>query len=512
MLGQRGLFRRAVRSTTVVATAAFAALGLAWALSTPPGAAPDEPSHYIRMVGLSRGELFGARVDPTTPPPGPLPSVEAVERMNREAGWYRLEQSLAPPGACNAFRPDLAFTCAEPPAGDPSADRGDDRYISYHARYLPGAYIVPAALSSMGSTMWQKLFLGRIGFVLQATALFAVAARAVAVRARSIGRPPTAVGVVLALSVTPLLAFMVGTLAPNATEVLAVAACTAAAMVLGRQWSQAWVWTLVGCAVVASWSRDLGAPTVLLALIAVAIVEPGLVAGARAHHRAVRAPAIVVVVAAVSAMVWQLVNKVSILRWPASWTEVGDGLAETAESVIAAVGLVGWLDVRVHRAVEVAWLVLAAGGVGALLTAVTRRTRLVVAALAAIGVVLGTELSIAMRAAGFGLQARFLLPVVAIGVVVLATAAHRGGPWSPATVRAGLGFAAVGHMAMLLRSAHRHANGLGQPIDLRDPVWSPPLGWALSVTVMLVAVALVALVPLRAVRASAGQCLADERS
>lgn len=486
----RHLIRRC-RTAPVVATAAFAVLGVAWALSTPPGAAPDEPSHYIRMVGLARGDLMGDRVDPSTPPPGPLPSVEAAERMNREAGWYELPSILMPPGGCNAFRPEQPFSCSPV-----LLDAPNDAVISYHARYLPGAYVVPAAVSRVGDTMWQTMFLGRIGFLLQATVLFAVIACAVSARCRAVGGLSTGSAVVLAVAPTPLVLFLAGTLAPNGTEVLAVAAFTASALALGCGWSARWLWCAAVCAVVASWSRDLGAALVVAALVAVVLVEPSLVADARRRRREVRAPVALVLVGIVSATVWQLANKVSVLRWPASWGELAAGLSDVADAVPASIGLVGWLDTRVHRFVEVAWVVVAAVAAGAVLTRVATRVQRVVAAVAALTVLAGVELAIGLRAAGFGLQARFLLPIVAIGAIVLVMAPQRAAPWSRGVVRVALLGVAAGHLATLLRAAHRHANGIGQQVDFASPLWAPPGGWATSITVMLLGVALVALVPL----------------
>ncbi len=466
-------------------------LGLAWALSTPPGAAPDEPSHYVRMVGLARGELVGARVDPSTPTPGALPNIEAVERMNREAGRYDVPRLLTPPKPCNAFRPDLPFNCPWAPIDAPS---GED--ISYHARYLPGAYVVPAALSRVGSTMWQALSAGRIGFLLQATALFAVVAAAVSQRCRLRGRLSTGSAVVLATGATPLVLFTAGTLAPNGTEVLALAAVTASAMRLALGWSTRWMWCLALCSLVASWSRDLGAPSVALALVAVALVEPSIVAVARERRQGVRLPLALMAIGAVSAVVWQLVNKVSVLHRPGSFADLSTGLSDVGEAVLASVGLVGWLDVRIHRALEVAWVVVAALAAGATLTRVSSRVQRVVAGVAALTALTGVVLSIGLRAVGFGLQARFLLPLLAIGLVVLVMAPQRDAPWSPGVVRGALVLVAVGHLAMLLQAAHRHANGIGQHVDFVTPVWSPPLGWGASIGLMVLGAVRVMAVPL----------------
>jgi hypothetical protein len=63
-------------------------------------------------------------------------------------------------------------------------------------------------------------------------------------------------------------------------------------------------------------------------------------------------------------------------------------------------------------------------------------------------------------------------------------------------VRAVLVVAAVGHLAMLLRAAHRHAQGLGQGVGFDEAVWAPPLGWVTSISLMVVGSVLVAVVPL----------------
>src|SRR5580692_4273128 len=55
------------QTACVVILAAYAALAIAWAMTNPPFAAPDEANHYLRAVGISDGSLVGRSVRDTDP-------------------------------------------------------------------------------------------------------------------------------------------------------------------------------------------------------------------------------------------------------------------------------------------------------------------------------------------------------------------------------------------------------------------------------------------------------------
>jgi hypothetical protein len=399
----------------------FVVLGLCWAITTPPGGGVDEPSHYVRMVGLAQDDLFGDPI-PLDTPFGDLTGDQLV-RVNSEGGLYLLPGTKREPTACNVFDVQIAYSCApNPVTAEPQV------HPSYHARYLPGSYLLPALFSRLGDTTWKTLVAGRVGFVVQNAVLLWVAALALAGWARRYRTVSTGPAVVLALSITPLLMFLSGTLSPSSTEILGVAACAAAMLRAFRDGSSRWLWTATACGAVAAWSRDLGGPAVVLAVIVVAMLEPG-----------------------------------SRERW-----------RERRSSDMAAWSV---LALPMDGVAELLWTVLLVVGVAMAAVRLQPRARAVAAGLVLVYVLVGVVLSSSMHASGFGLQGRYLLPVAAVLVMVLVGYGSTGSlHWG--WVRVALVVAAIGQFSTLLVSAQRNAIGLnGSAIDFARAAWTPPSGW-----------------------------------
>jgi hypothetical protein len=448
----------------------FVVLGMCWAITTPPGGGVDEPSHYVRMVGLAQGDLFGDPI-PLDTPFGNLTGDQLV-RVNSEGGLYLVPGTMREPLPCNAFEVTMAYSCAQyPVTAEPQV------HPSYHARYLPGAYLLPAVFSRLGDTTWKALVAGRVGFVVQNAVLLWVAAVALAGWARRYRTVSTGPAVVLALSITPLLMFLSGTLSPSSTEILGVAACAAALMRAIRDGSSRWLWAATVCGAVATWSRDLGGPAVVLAVIVVALLEPGWRGRWRERRSSDIAAWSVLALAVVGAQVWQALNKASMTASFGSLGQVWARLGEVAVSARDSLGLVGWLVVPMDSVAELLWTVLLVVGVAMAALRLPPRAKAVAAALVLVYVLAGVVLSSSMKASGFGLQGRYLLPVAAVLVMVLvgygSTGQLRWG-W----VRVALAVAAIGQFSTLLVSAQRNAIGLnGSAIDFARASWDPPFGW-----------------------------------
>jgi len=448
----------------------FVVLGLCWAITTPPGGGVDEPSHYVRMVGLAQGDLFGDPI-PLDTPFGDLTGDQLV-RVNSEGGLYLLPGTKREPTACNVFDVQIAYSCApNPVTAEPQV------HPSYHARYLPGSYLLPALFSRLGDTTWKTLVAGRVGFVVQNAVLLWVAALALAGWARRYRTVSTGPAVVLALSITPLLMFLSGTLSPSSTEILGVAACAAALLRAFRDGSSRWLWTATACGAVAAWSRDLGGPAVVLAVIVVAMLEPGSRERWRGRRSSDMAAWSVLALAVVGAQVWQAVNKASMTPPFGSLAQVWARLGEVAVSARDSLGLVGWLVVPMDGVAELLWTVLLMVGVAMAAVRLQPRARAVAAGLVLVYVLVGVVLSSSMHASGFALQGRYLLPVAAVLVMVLVGYGSTGSlHWG--WVRVALVVAAIGQFSTLLVSAQRNAIGLnGSAIDFARAAWTPPSGW-----------------------------------
>lgn len=476
---------RRLRSGAPVA--AFFIVGLAWVLTSPPGTGIDEPSHFVRMVGVAHGQLIGDDLAPTTPF-GDLTGT-ALARVNSEGGAFRIPGTLPPPKNCNAGEPEKPFACEQNPVTE-----GDAIRISHHAKYLPGAYLLPALLSRGASTTWRVLLLGRFGFLVQNTVFFGI----ILVALRALGRSFTGAAMSLGvLATTPLLAFLSGTLAPSATEILASVAYLAALIAGLTRHSTRWLWIAVFAGVSASWSRDLG--TVCIALFSVVglLSTPGATKWLWSRRRSNDLFAVVVLAIGVAgAVAWQLRFKVGMRLDIHSTAQLLRDLGTTAEILRNSIGLVGWLDVRLDVGVEFLWIIGVTAATSVLWTRAKRRIRVATGALAIAYIALTLYLIGGQRAAGFGGQARFTLALPLAAVVLLIThdrvaaRAVRHGWFRVACIVVGLG-----HFSTLLIMAQRHTHGLNQePFDFSHVAWRPTGGWpAMLVLITLASVAVAAL-------------------
>jgi hypothetical protein len=480
---------RRVLLPVVAPVVAFVLVGLCWVLTSPPGVGVDEPSHYIRVVGLAHGHLIGRDVPADRPLAGVTP--DQLVRVNEESGAYDLPGNQREPLPCNVFQPEQPFACAQYDVVPGTAE-----HVSFHARYLPGAYVLPAVFARFGSSMWRTVILARLGFLAQNTVLFAVVL--LALRARNGGRTFTrspAATALLALTATPVLAFQAGTIAPSSTEILATAAF-AAALGAAAVNPHRWRWIAVLCGVMASWSRDLGVVAVVVAVVAWALADPGVRAWWRRRDRADSVAVAVLAVGALGAVVWQATMKVALEPWPdsvaAEWRDLGTVPAMLHDSV----GLLGWINFRLDRTVDGLWSITWLAALVVLLVRADRRVRAVVAGVAVFYVLMNLVLIDGLRGAGFEAQPRFTLPFVAVAViVVVARDREAAAPvWAAWALSALALLVAAGQFSALLISAQRHANGLtGAPIDFDHAAWSPPGGWNAGLALMGLAVCAIVL-------------------
>ena len=495
-----------------VPVVAFVLVGLCWMVTSPPGVGVDEPSHYIRVVGMANGQFFGRSVPADRPLSG-LAGAQ-LERVNAESGAFDLPGTQREPLPCNVFEPTMPFACAQYPVVAGTAE-----HVSFHAKYLPGAYVLPAVLARFGSSMWRTLLLARLGFLIQNTVLFAVTLLALRRRRAAegrvgSGRPALAL---LALSVTPLVAFQVGTIAPSATEVLGVAAFTAALGAVAMA-PRPWRWIALGCGVMACWARDLGVVGIGLAVMAWVVVDPGVRRWWRERTRADVIAAMVLAAAALGAVVWQLTMKVALRPRPGPLAELWRDLGVVPSLLHQSVGLLGWLNYRLDPFVDAVWSATWVALLFVVLSRLDRQTRWVFAGLGFVYVALNLVLIDGLRATGFGVQPRFTLSVVAVAVVLLGARASRGtGAAAPEGAVAGsveiemannrsrdapggsrwlapavAVVVAAGHVSALVLSAHRHANGIGTgAISFDRPAWSPPGGWNVAMMMFALAASLI---------------------
>lgn len=467
---------------------AFLALGFAWLLSTPPGAGVDESSHYVRAVGLGRGHLIGDEV----PSDRPFEDFEGerLRRINAESGWFRISGMKPPPNGCNALNAGQPYDCVPSPAIPGSIEA-----VSLHGRSLPGAYVVPALASLSGKGTVSTTFLIRLGMLVQNAALLVVLVLALQTVVRH--RELTMVWTMLGFCLTPVLLFLSATASPSSVETIAVSAFVASTVAAIRSRSVKWLTVGVGLAWVASWSRDLGAVAVVMALGSLFVVESDFGPWLRTVGRARWLVVAGMSGAVISAGIWQLMFKYPLdidIGTPATiWRDSGAVL----RTLRLGIGLGGWLNVPMDQLLESVWFL---AFLGLFMLSISRVAMVVRWVFLFQGIVLmavGLYLLTMLRAAGFGIQARFFMPLIAVVVVLLVTQVEfetfifKAGHW-----RIAMGFLAVAHTSALLVAAHRHAHGLnGSPIDFGSAVWSPPGGWLWPAFFAVLGGALVASLP-----------------
>lgn len=491
-----------LRSRSFWAVGSFFLLGFAWLWATPPGGGVDETSHYVRVVGLAHGQLIGSDVESNRP----LAHLNEyqLERVNAEAGRFRIPGRSPAPSDCHVLDASQPFNCEQTPAVD-----GTIEEVSLHGRSLPGSYFIPAAFARFGNGMWSTLMLARFGMLVQNTALFAAVVWALRAVRKQDHTFSAASAVTLGLTVTPVLAFLAGTMSPSATEILAVAAFTSVLIASGRSKSMAALWAAAVLAVIASWSRDLGGPAIVIASASVLLLEPDLRRWFRHEGAKKWFPVGLGALGVVSSQVWQSLMKHPLAPEFGSISQVWQDVYLTVTTLRDAVGLGGWLNTRMDPLLETMWVLVWVVAFVAMLRRVSARTRQVVAAHGVALVVISVFVIASQRAGGFGTQGRYLLPFVAVSVIVLATAPHDASVVNRVVSRRGAAlfgsFLALGHGSAFLMAAHRHARGLSEPIDFGRAVWSPVGGWLLAGLFLFVASAALVMVARAGALASPGQ-------
>lgn len=486
--------RRLAGSLLARVLSAYLILGLAWLASTPPGGGVDEASHYVRAVGISRGQLIGDEVDPDQP----FLNLrgERLRRINAESGIFFLPLKAPPPPTCNALDAVRPFDCLIP-----KTESGTLAAISLHGRSLPGAYVVPALFSRLGVDTTSTTMLLRLGMLLQNAVMLGIVIRALQVIFHDRHLPSMSLVTVMTLSVTPVLLFLSSTMSPSSFETMAAAAFAASLIAAVRTRSMTWLVGSVALAWIASWARDLGAVAVVVSMASILLAEPS---SRRWWQESDRKKWLVVggmTLGVATGLLWQVVFKYPLQPSIGSVAQLRQDVANVLRTLRSGIGLGGWLNVPLDPVLESMWFVFLIGA-GAIM--VSRVSRLVQGILAVQFVVVcgvGVYLVAMLRAAGFGIQARFFMPLLAVMLITLVSAAsvtethseRRIGPWP---WRGLLAFVALSHAAALEISARRNAQGLdGRRIDFSHAVWSPPGGWMLSGMIALVGCVLVLTLP-----------------
>jgi hypothetical protein len=465
----RAIAGRPGARAVILLALAYVVLTGVWIPSSRPFAAPDETAHYLRALTIANGHLTGARAPNTLL--GVQGRISALGRRfeARNSRAVRVPASLAPAGTrCLDGTPDASGTCT---------------MSTYTGNYQPLPYLLPALAIGVSSSVHSASWLARLGSALPAAALLALA-----VWLLWDGTVWSMLGPAIAL--TPMVLFLASVLNPGGVEVAACAAFFAALLRLTRATPPGGglgVWIAAGVSgVIAILSWQLGFVFVGLDLLAAAAI---VLARMSAAPLAVglRRPVLGLLGALGGAVVLYVLYTVSAgsPSTTIALEHIGDlhSAVNQLRSVFEeAVGTFGQLTVPLPGAVRYLWsllalaLVLTAGLRG---TARERIVLLGVAVTALLFMVLFDAL--VYRHTGFGLQARYVLPVLMMVPLLAGEILHERPPVQ-ATVARILAAGAITILAVLQLAAWwvNAAASAGRPRTSFFPThaaWSPPLGW-----------------------------------
>ena len=489
------------RAVPALILAFLVALGSAWIFANPPGAAPDEGSHFVKAVGVGGGDLAGKA--PSGDARGLseedyealtklLKDRSALERVReqsesraglwqqRSAREFEVPAGLGFTGfGCDLPEPERSASCLE----NGRQSRVDDRRGTFMGTYQPYLYLPPGLLLRTVREPLAALRLGRVGAAFISLLLLAAAGALLWDGARG-ARSLTG----LIVAVSPSIVFFASTLSTSGPEISAAVCFSASLIRLTRARSASWwVWALAaaGGAVLAV-SRSLGPLFVVVALVAAMALAPrGRMGAALRSARRATAAATGAIVVAIGAGLWWQVKYQPSLGW--NRQRILDGIAPAVSDLVEiarqAVGKFGSLESNLPLGVYLLWWLMFALLLGIALRLGSGRERLALVGLCAGVVLLTIGLSAVYRQTGFPLQARHVLPLIVMVPLwageLINRHPERLRPPAARRLLVGLALAAaLAHAVAWYANGRRFAVGTdGSWNFVPSAEWLPPLGW-----------------------------------
>jgi hypothetical protein len=458
---------------------AYLALLIAWTMSHPPGAAPDEYGHYLRAVAAGRGDVVPKKR------PGPPTEQERSEPallwQRRQSRMIFVQGKFSPENFdCIRTAPIPSWRCTDPP---PHPEQRLE-LRSVQGTYPPYPYVVPGVFTRLGEDAISALLWGRAASTLTAWALLALAAWMVWAPDR-----PSVSLLGLIVAVTPMVIFVGSSLSGSGVETAAGVAFFACLMRLTRSGAAvsqpAWIAAGLSGAVLVV-SRDLGIVWLGLGLLIVVALSgfKSLRASFDRGSGAARVAAAALAAAVVAAAVWQAAIQVHpSVDLSRVATNFPAALGNTKEILRQEVGVFGWLDTVMPSEAYLIWGTMVFVLLTLALLSGTWRQRAVLAASTVGAVILPVGVELIQREVGFGAQGRHVLPMTVAVPLIAGEVLTRNIQrlrwlrrllpmfWFGAA-------AATVHLVAWYINGKRHMVGLEGP----DPFWEkitsvPPLGW-----------------------------------
>lgn len=391
----------------------------AWVAGNPLGAAPDEPSHYVKALGVGAGDWAGR---PFVPTPAERRAFARSLREGARSGgsgtlswrglvWFaRTTRSFRMPPRLS----DIRFHCGwRRPARFPDCRRPAPLRSSLPSgtgTYPPYVYLLPGTAMLAARTPGRALLTGRVVLALVCLALLAAAG--------ALLWDPASRGLSLSglfAGVTPMVLFTASVLSASGVEIASGACFTAAGVRALRAPPTRAVWiALAVSGAILAVARTLGPPFVVLVALAV-LVHAGrdrVVATLRGREAPAAVVGIVLLGAMAAGALWAVRHQP---RPPLSagdlWGEVGPSVLGVRAVLRQLVGDFGWLDTPLPTPVFAAWLVLGAALVAIAVRVSPGRRRTLIALLVG-GAAFVVAASVLERQTGHPPQGRHLLPVL----------------------------------------------------------------------------------------------------
>jgi hypothetical protein len=474
---------RGFGQTWLWAALTFFLLAALWALATPLGAAPDEPTQIVKAASVVRGQIVG-------PAAVGSPGFTVVEVPYSLAADANMAD-------CFALKPSVTASCdiGFPGSGKAAA------VTTYVGRYPPLYYALvglPSLWAHGDGAVYAMRLLSALWSALLCGLAMAVARSSLRTRLLTVG---------VGLVATPMCAFLAGVVNPSGLEISAALCAWTSGLTL-----------VLGNGVVRD-GRERPPPSVLaaflvsvlalaltrgLSLLWIFILVAALVALAPARVLALcrqRRPAALFAGAGLVGVAEFAYVLVAKTLWVQPGRPVSGGsstahvihliLDESVSFLVQLVGDFGWVDTPSPVVVVWLWAVLAVLILTVVLVSVSRRALLVVGGLALLSLALPTAI-MASQANKLGIvwQARDGLPLY-MGVPLVACAS-----WQPGRATLGrrplvVGVICAGGVQLFdfFWALRRYVSGFGGTLNIFGSVpggWTPPIPVAGLLSVALV--------------------------
>jgi len=331
-----------------ISFAVLSFLGGLWAVSSPLMSGPDEGAHTIKAVAVARGELRGR--DVRVVGDGPT-------NQSRRDTHVIIPRAYADLRACFMFVPTIPAGCA-PAVG---TDTTPTEATTYTGSYPPLYYALTGWPSRLLSP-YRALYAMRFCSVAVCSALLASAL----VSARRLA--PDGAGVAaVALGLTPLVVFLMGTINPSAFEIAAAMATWASLLDLLRRRGPAPARLVLRVVVATICFAAVRPLSPVFAMLVVAAVLAMAATPARlrelAGDRRARLGGLAIVIGLAASTLWVVASKAydSFAGTPQPGVSLGTAVRGVIDlepwHTRQMYGVFGWLDTPTPWGMVMPWLI-----------------------------------------------------------------------------------------------------------------------------------------------------------